>query len=76
MKRIFLVFLVVMTCSVFLNAQGISINTDGSVANPSSMLELKSTEKGFLIREWNSGSQENHPYLLQSLEHSGTHYKS
>ncbi|HOY39426.1 MAG TPA: hypothetical protein PLK75_09020 [Bacteroidales bacterium] len=32
-----------------LNAQGVAINLDGSVANASAMLDIKSTDRGMLI---------------------------
>ncbi|MBL0181192.1 MAG: hypothetical protein IPP96_02425 [Chitinophagaceae bacterium] len=35
--------------SSFARSQSLSINTDGSMANSSSMLDIKSTTKGLLI---------------------------
>ena len=48
MKKLLLI--VTITCSVLLsNAQSVSINTDGSTAAPSAILDVKSTTKGMLI---------------------------
>jgi len=48
MKRILLTLLpVIFTCNVW--AQSLAINTDGSTANNSALLDVKSTTKGLLI---------------------------
>ncbi|MBL0144775.1 MAG: hypothetical protein IPP48_02480 [Chitinophagaceae bacterium] len=44
-----LLFIVSIFLSTFLNAQSLAINTDGSAANSSAMLDVKSTTKGMLI---------------------------
>ena len=45
-----LLITVVLCCLQFsANAQSFSVNTDGSVAHPSAILDVKSTEKGMLI---------------------------
>src|SRR4030095_14523626 len=50
MKKIFLLLKVIFVYGIFSNAQqGVSINTDGSVADSSAMLEIKSNSKGLLI---------------------------
>jgi len=49
MKRITLLFLVVLVCFGTLHAQGVAINADGSNPNASSILDVKSTDKGMLI---------------------------
>ncbi|HQP04380.1 MAG TPA: hypothetical protein PLP11_07230 [Bacteroidales bacterium] len=41
------VFLVLYNMN--LHAQGVAINLDGSVANASAMLDIKSTDRGMLI---------------------------
>jgi hypothetical protein len=49
MKKI-LVFLLVLCCfATKIYAQGVAINSDGSVADPSAQLEVKATNKGILI---------------------------
>jgi trimeric autotransporter adhesin len=48
MKKInIILFLLLATCAI--NAQSVAINTDGSTANTSSILDVKSTTKGVLI---------------------------
>jgi len=49
MPRIVWILFAVCSFSVKANAQSLSINTDGSVANSSAMLDIKSTNKGMLI---------------------------
>lgn len=49
MKVKFLPLLSLLTLSFFASAQNVAINTDGSTANSSSMLDIKSTTKGVLI---------------------------
>jgi len=49
MKRVKLLFLIIcLTTSYVLTPQGVSINTDGSAADGSAMLDVQSTGKGFL----------------------------
>ena len=51
MKKIFIVFLITafcQLCDINLFAQSVSINTDGSTADASAMLDIKSTNKGLL----------------------------
>jgi|GEM_PF-1071856 len=49
MKFKFLSLLPLLSVSFYVNAQNVAINTDGSTANSSSMLDIKSTTKGVLI---------------------------
>ncbi len=49
MKKIFIPILIAFLCSAQLNAQSVAINTDGSTANTSAILDVKSTTKGLLI---------------------------
>jgi hypothetical protein len=49
MKKILCATLVALGVGPFANAQSVSINTDGSPANSSAMLEVKSNNKGLLI---------------------------
>lgn len=46
MKKIFI--LISILTSMAATAQSVGINTDGSTADPSAMLEIKSTTKGLL----------------------------
>jgi hypothetical protein len=51
MKKIFTPFVVLSLVIVSVNhakAQNVAINTDGSIANPSAILDIKSTNKGLL----------------------------
>jgi hypothetical protein len=49
MKKVKLLFVFIfLSAGCMLKAQGVSINNDGSVADGSAMLDLQSTEKGFL----------------------------
>ena len=48
MKQIYS-FLILTVCAFTLQAQNIAINSDGSAPDNSSMLEIKSTNKGFLV---------------------------
>ena len=48
MKRILSILLFVLL-SGYINAQSVAINTDGSVANASALLDIKSTTKGMLV---------------------------
>jgi hypothetical protein len=45
---IFLFTLLLLTCN-FSFAQGVAVNTDGSTADPSAVLDVKSTAKGVLV---------------------------
>src|SRR4030095_4784227 len=50
MKKIFLLLKVIFVYGIFSNAQqGVSINTDGTVADSSAMLDIKSNSRGLLI---------------------------
>ncbi|MFN7115769.1 MAG: hypothetical protein ACK4TA_03165 [Saprospiraceae bacterium] len=51
MKQTLLLFVLLLGLATLpvLHAQRVSINTDGSNAHPSAMLEVKSTDKGILI---------------------------
>jgi len=49
MKVKFLPLISLLTLSFYASAQNVAINTDGSTANSSSMLDIKSTTKGVLI---------------------------
>ncbi len=49
MKKILCATLVALGVGPLANAQSVSINTDGSLADGSAMLEVKSTNKGLLI---------------------------
>lgn len=49
MKVKFLPLISLLTLSFYASAQNVAINTDGSTANTSSMLDIKSTTKGVLI---------------------------
>src|SRR4030095_7295527 len=49
MKKIFLLLKTVFIFSIAYTQQGVAINTDGTNADNSAMLEIKSTSKGILI---------------------------
>ena len=50
MKKLTLLFVAITLIACYnLNAQGVSINEDGSSADASAMLDVKSTDKGFLL---------------------------
>jgi uncharacterized protein (TIGR02145 family) len=57
MKSIYF-FLVAIFFTAGVKAQSVAINTDGSTANPSAILDLKSTTKGFLPPRM-TGAQRN-----------------
>ncbi len=60
MKKVFIVFLITVTCQLYvvnLFAQSVSINTDGSIAHPSAILDVKSTAKGMLIPRMTSAER-------------------
>lgn len=48
MKKFLLICSLAIT-AIFSNAQSVSINTDGTTADPSAMLDVKSTTKGMLV---------------------------
>ena len=48
-KQIILFFITVVLFSNILNAQSLAVNTDGSSANASALMDVKSTTKGLLI---------------------------
>jgi hypothetical protein len=52
------VFTIILTCITFSLSAQVSINTDNSAADPSAMLDVKSTTKGLLIPRM-SGTQRN-----------------
>ncbi len=49
MNKIIVFLIVLLTLCIQLAAQNVSINTDGSAPNPSSMLDIKSISKGLLM---------------------------
>ena len=49
MKKIFTCWLTIFCAVFYAQAQSAAINSDGSVAHPSAMLEIKSSNKGLLI---------------------------
>ncbi|MBK6633798.1 MAG: hypothetical protein IPG38_05345 [Chitinophagaceae bacterium] len=49
MKKIILLLLSALFVSNMVSAQSLAINTDGSTANASALLDVKSTSKGLLI---------------------------
>lgn len=54
MKNRFLFFIILIALSFQLNAQAVSINLDGSNPDPSSILDVKSTNKGMLLPRLNT----------------------
>lgn len=62
MKKVFILFFaVILSSSVVslnpLNAQSVAINSDGSIANASAILDVKSTTKGMLIPRMTSAER-------------------
>ena len=49
MKKILLSLSVILFGSIAMNAQSVSVNTDGSTADASSIFDVKSTTKGMLV---------------------------
>lgn len=49
MKKIFSFFVSFICVATLINAQSVSVNTDGSAADASSILDVKSTTKGMLV---------------------------
>ncbi|MBK6380898.1 MAG: hypothetical protein IPF72_14900 [Chitinophagaceae bacterium] len=49
MKQFFIVLLVLLFSADSTKAQSLAINTDGSTAAPSALLDIKSTGKGVLV---------------------------
>ena len=47
--RTLLIFIYILLSSIITNAQSVAINTDGSIANSSALLDIKSTTKGMLV---------------------------
>ncbi len=52
--KTFLLLLLILTLSYFSKAQSLAVNTDGSTANNSAILDIKSTAKGILIPRMDS----------------------
>lgn len=48
MKKLTLLFTMILT-TLYMNAQNVAINTDGSSADPAAILDIKSSDKGILI---------------------------
>jgi len=59
--------LLLLAFPAFLRAQAISINTDGSSADTSAILDVKSTEKGILIPRMDSMQRVSIPYPAAGL---------
>ena len=60
MKKAFFAFLITVTCQLSVDnlfAQSVAINTDGSTANASAILDVKSTTKGMLIPRMTSAER-------------------
>ena len=55
--KTFLLLPLILTLSYFSNAQSLAINTDGSTANSSAILDIKSTTKGILIPRMDSSQR-------------------
>ncbi|MBK8611589.1 MAG: hypothetical protein IPL84_17030 [Chitinophagaceae bacterium] len=53
MKKIIVCVMAVAFCVTTAKGQSLAINTDGSTANPSALLDIKSTTKGLLIPRMN-----------------------
>ena len=56
MKKLILLYSIILT-AYFTNGQNVGINTDGSTAHTSSMLDVKSTTKGMLIPRMTSAQR-------------------
>ncbi|MCO6497670.1 MAG: hypothetical protein J5I50_08415 [Chitinophagaceae bacterium] len=56
MKRIFIVWLLILS-GISGYSQSVGINTDGSTPDPSSILDVKSTNKGFLMPRMTSAQR-------------------
>lgn len=57
MRKIYLSLLFISGIAIRLDAQSVSINTDGSSPHASSILDIKSTAKGLLIPRMNSSQR-------------------
>ena len=57
MRKIFLSLLLIAEIAIRMEAQSVSINTDGSNPDASSILDIKSSGKGLLIPRMNSGQR-------------------
>ena len=78
-RSIILAFLLFI--SQFLNAQSFSINTDGSTADASAILDVKSTNKGMLVPRMTKAQKNSIPVPAQGLlvfqtlpDSAGFHY--
>ena len=56
-QKLFLIVSLLLVSSSTVFSQSLSINTDGSTANPSAMLDVKSTTKGLLIPRMNKAQR-------------------
>lgn len=57
MKTTLLIIVTCILCPTLLKAQSVAINTDGTLPNASSMLDVKSTNKGLLIPRMSSSER-------------------
>ncbi len=57
MQKIILLFLIFNLSFLFLKAQNVAINTDGSPANTSAILDVKSSTKGMLVPRLNAAQR-------------------
>ena len=57
MKKFLLLVTSFLLLNTLIKAQSVAINTDGSLANPSAMLDVKSTTKGMLIPRMTSAER-------------------
>jgi hypothetical protein len=58
MKQFYLIALFFLLVPAFAGAQAVSINTDGAAADPSAMLDVKSTTKGVLVPRMDKAQRE------------------
>jgi co-chaperonin GroES (HSP10) len=58
MNQFYLIALFLLLTSTLLRAQAVSINTDGAAADPSAMLDVKSTDKGVLVPRMSKAQRE------------------
>lgn len=54
MKRVYYITITFLLCSVISNSQSVAINKDGSLAAPSSILDVKSKDQGVLFPRMSS----------------------
>ena len=59
MKKIFLSAIAGIACMHLVHAQSVSINTDGSAADGTAMLDIKSTTKGVLVPRMSKTDRNN-----------------